>query len=184
MQNVNSVKIDQYTFEEIISPIEIDERLQAIALELQEDYGPEKCPIFIGILNGAFMVMADLVRAYNNPCEVNFVQISSYAGMKSTGNLHYLLNLKSDIKNRDVIIVEDIVDTGRTLNFFIKDVLKEEPKSVQLVTLLYKPEALEHDVKIDKVGFTIANEFVVGYGLDYDGLGRELSGIYKLVDQK
>jgi hypoxanthine phosphoribosyltransferase len=181
----NKMTIDDKTFEPFIEHNMIEKRIRLIGIQLNLDY-EDKVPVFIGVLNGALMFMADLVREVKIGCEIAFVKISSYhGGTKNTGNLIEELALNIDIKGRDVIIVEDIIDTGNTLKFLIDKIKQKEPASIKVATLLLKPDALEHQFEeIEFVGFEIANDFVVGFGMDYKGLGRNTCDIYRLVGQK
>ncbi|MBU0697008.1 MAG: hypoxanthine phosphoribosyltransferase [Bacteroidetes bacterium] len=177
--------IDDKTFEPFIEFNMIEKRLRLMGIQLNLDY-EDKVPIFICVLNGAFMFMADLMKEVHIGCETTFVKVASYHGdTKSSGNLIEQLPLLIDIKGRDVIVVEDIVDTGRTLKFLLEKIYQKEPASVKVATLLLKPDALEYQFdEISFVGFEIANDFVVGYGLDYKGLGRNMADIYRLVGQQ
>lgn len=168
-------------FKMMISEAEIQERVKEMGAELTARY-MDKNPLFVGVLNGAFIFTADLMRACNLACEVDFVRISSYAGLQSTGQIDLIMELKTSIKARHLIIVEDIIDTGRTLHHFIAQLKKQEPASIAIATLLLKPEALEYPLDIDFIGFDIPNKFVIGYGLDYDEQGRHLNAIYQLVE--
>lgn len=172
-------KIDAYVFEEFISAEKIQYRINEIAQELRLEYADKK-PIFLVILNGAFIFASDLMRAYGEDCEVSFVKISSYDGMSSTNDVKVELGINVDIQGKDVIIVEDIIDTGATLNQFLMDVKAEKPSSVKLVSLVVKRDAMKFDIPIDYFGFNIPNDFVIGYGLDYNEYGRELSSLYRL----
>ncbi|MBK7475145.1 MAG: hypoxanthine phosphoribosyltransferase [Haliscomenobacter sp.] len=137
-------------------------------------------PFFIGILNGAFMFTADLVRACDLECEVGFLRLSSYSGMSSSGKVQTLFGLDAEIKDRPVIVVEDIIDTGRTMAALLQDLLSHQPASLEVAALLSKPDAMEAPVAIDFLGFSVPNRFVVGYGMDYDGIARNLPSIYHL----
>lgn len=163
--------------------MEIQSRVEEIAETLTKEFH-DKHPVFIVILRGAFMFAGDILKHFNDPCEIEFTKLASYEGMESSGKIHMLLPVKDEvIKDRHIIIIEDIVDSGRTMHFF-KNYLKGlHPKSITLVTLLSKPENLEKEVSIDHVGFIIPNLFVVGYGLDYDGEGRNLSAIYQVAEE-
>jgi len=172
-------KIDAYTFEEFISAASINDRVAEIASELRQEYADRK-PVFLVILNGAFIFASDLMRAYGEDCEVSFVKLSSYDGLQSTNKIKVDMPIQTDISNKDVIIVEDIIDTGATLNKFLSDVKDKNPKSIKLVSFVVKPEALKYDIPIDYFGFNIPNEFVIGYGLDYNEYGRELDSLYRL----
>jgi hypoxanthine phosphoribosyltransferase len=160
---------------------EIIGRTWDLGQQLTNDY-KGKTPIILSVLNGSFIFTADLVRHIELPLKIEFVRLSSYEGTSSSGQITEVLGLKTDLKDQDVIIVEDIVDTGLTLSNFIKTVKSKNPNSVRIVSLLRKPDAITFPVDIDYVGFDIPNDFVLGYGLDYDEVGRELPQIYKLVD--
>lgn len=172
-------RIDAYTFEEFISAATIKERIAEIAASLREEYQDRK-PIFLVILNGAFIFASDLMRAYGEDCEVSFVKLSSYDGLRSTNEVKVDMGIQIDIANKDIVIVEDIIDTGATLNKFLIEVNSKNPNSVKLVSLVVKPDAMKYDIPIDYFGFNIPNDFVVGYGLDYNEYGRELDSLYRL----
>ena len=167
-------------FKPYISEEEIRQRVTAIGADLKKRYEGKR-PLMIGILNGAFVFISDLCRACDFECEISFTRLSSYVGLESSGEIKTLIGLqKEDIKGRDIIIVEDIVDTGQTLHQFFQTLDQMEPASVCLVALLVKPEAIQYPFPIDYCAFEIPNKFVVGYGLDYDGLARNLASIYQL----
>lgn len=169
-------------FSEMITETEVQNRVKALGAELTKHYA-DKNPLFISVLNGAFIFTADLMRACNFACEVEFVRISSYDGLQSTGNIKLVMEVKADIRNRHIIVTEDIIDSGRTLHYFMQELKKYEPASLAIASLLLKPEALEYPLEIDFLGFEIPNKFVIGYGLDYNEQGRNLGGIYQLVTQ-
>lgn len=175
----NEITAHDLTFVPFISRERIAERVAELGKEITKDYRGKR-PLIIGVLNGAFPFIADLVRACEVECEVEFVRLKSYAGTSSTGSIRTVFGLNISVENRHVIVVEDIVDTGRTLDFFLKDLQSKNPASVRLASCLLKPEALQFPVKVDYLAFEIPNKFVIGYGLDYDGLGRNLPGIYQL----
>jgi hypoxanthine phosphoribosyltransferase len=169
-------------FKILIHQDEIRLRIAEMGAQLSIDY-KEKKPIFIGILNGAFIFMADLLRYVDIPCEVDFYKLSSYGDEKvSTGKVTERKDIDADIEGRHVILIEDIVDTGLSANYIINIVEKKKPASVSLVTLLHKPEAIKYHVDVDYVGFTIKTLFVLGYGLDYAQEGRNLPHIY-VIDE-
>lgn len=172
-------RIDAYTFEEFISADKIKDRIQEIAAELRDAYQDRK-PVFLVILNGAFIFASDLMRAYGEDCEVSFVKLSSYDGLKSTNDVKVDMGIQINITHKDIVIVEDIIDTGATLNKFLEVVNSKDPKSVKLVSLVVKREAMKYDIPIDYFGFNIPNDFVIGYGLDYNEYGRELDSLYRL----
>jgi len=172
-------KIDAYVFEEFISATEIKDRIAVIASELRTKFADKK-PVFLVILNGAFVFASDLMRAYGEDSMVSFVKLSSYKGMETTQEVRVDLDINTDLENRDVIILEDIIDTGTTLHQFLNDVRAKSPKSVTLVSLVVKRDAMKFDIPIDYHGFNIPNDFVIGYGLDYNEYGRELDSLYRL----
>lgn len=178
---METITVKDLSFKPFISEEELDVAIKKVAQKINEDY-KGKTPIFLGVLNGSFMFMGDLMKSINLDCYTSFVKMASYEGTESTGKINELIGLNEDIEGEDIILVEDIVDTGNTL-VKLFDILKEKnPKSIKIATLLYKPEAYKKDHKIDYVGKEIPNAFVLGYGLDYDGLGRNLSSIYVLKD--
>jgi hypoxanthine phosphoribosyltransferase len=141
-----------------------------------------KNPLLLGVLNGSFIFAADLMRAITIPCEISFVKLASYQGTISTGKVHEVLGINEDLTNRHVIIVEDIVDTGRTMKQMVESLGTRNPASIHICTLFVKPDKLEEDLNIDYSCFSIPNDFIVGYGLDYDQQGRNLPEIYSLVE--
>jgi hypoxanthine phosphoribosyltransferase len=174
------IKVHDKTFETYLSEKDIQDKIKEMAAAINRDYAGKR-PLFIAILNGAFMFAADLFKYLTIPAEISFIKLASYKGMKSSGSIITAIGLDEDLYNRDVIIVEDIVDTGRTLFRFLPSLEHQHPSSLKIAALLHKPEATEHPLTLDYVGFSIPNKFVVGYGLDYDGLGRNLKEIYQLV---
>ncbi|MDX1666445.1 MAG: hypoxanthine phosphoribosyltransferase [Saprospiraceae bacterium] len=166
-------------FVKYLDESDIRRRVEELGKQLARKYS-EKNPVFLGVLNGAFVFTADLIRACPIDCEVSFVKLSSYKGMQSSGVLATLIGLEVEVKNRHVVIVEDIVDSGYTLHSFIPALERLNPASIDLVTFLLKPDALEYELNIEHIGFEIPNKFVIGYGLDYDGLGRNLPALYQL----
>lgn len=174
------VTVHDKSFEIYLSAAVIHERIKEIAATISSDYAGKR-PLFIAILNGSFMFASDLFKHLTIDAEICFIKLASYKGMKSTGNVVTSIGLDDDLFARDVIIVEDIVDTGKTLHNFLPKLVHQQPRSLKIATLLSKPEALAFPLTLDYIGFTIPNKFVVGYGLDYDGLGRNLGEIYQLV---
>ncbi len=175
-----NVKVHDKEFTPYLSAEEIDEAVRRVADAINKDYELKR-PLFIAILNGAFMFAADLFKHININAEICFIKLASYKGVKSTGKVITAIGLDTDVYNKDVIIIEDIVDTGKTLSQFLPQLEHQHPASLKIAALLHKPEAMIHNLKIDYLGFTIPNKFVVGYGLDYDGLGRNIKEIYQLV---
>jgi hypoxanthine phosphoribosyltransferase len=178
---MKTVQLHDLFFRPIISPEEIAGKVATIAAEICKVYA-DKRPLFLGILNGSFIFAADLLRACDIPCEISFIKLASYHQLTSSGDVKTVIGLNVEVKDRHVILVEDIVDSGRTMHHFLPDLQKLEPASIALATLLDKPAAHEFPVSIDYKCFEIPPDFVVGYGLDYDGLGRNLPGLYQLVD--
>lgn len=175
-----AIKLHDKTFDTYLSEEKIQEKVKEIAGQLDRDY-KDKRPLFVPILNGSFMFAADLFKYLTIDAEISFIKLASYKGMKSSGNVITAIGLDMDLFNREVVIVEDIVDTGKTLHEFLPKLDHQQPKSLKIAALLHKPEATRHPLKIDYLGFSIPNKFVVGYGLDYDGLGRNYKEIYQLV---
>ncbi len=171
------VKLADKTFVPYLSGEKIGAAVKLVAEKINSDYAG-KNPLFLVVLNGAFLFAADLLRSIDVDCEVSFVKFSSYQGTSSTGKVKELIGLNENLKGRDVIIVEDIVDTGTTIVQMMADLDQRHTASVKIATLLFKPEAYKKDIKIDYIGLEIPNAFIVGYGLDYDGLGRNLKDIY------
>jgi len=175
------IKLHDKYFKPFISAKEIDNTLQRLADEIAKDVGDE-IPVFIGILNGSFMLTSDFVKKYPKTCEVTFIKLASYEGVKSTEDIQRLIGLTQDLTGRTIIILEDIIDTGNTLNEVYRIFKNEKVKSLKIATLFYKPEAYKKDFKLHYVGIEIPNKFIVGYGLDYDGLGRNLPEVYQIKE--
>ncbi|MBX9852918.1 MAG: hypoxanthine phosphoribosyltransferase [Cytophagaceae bacterium] len=171
--------IKDKSFEVFINEKQINSRVKEIAQQISAEY-KGKDPLIIPILNGAFLFAADLIKELTIPCQVSFVKVSSYAGMESTGVVTKLFGLETDLKSRHVIILDDIIDTGLTMYSILQQVKVFKPESIEMASFLLKPEALQKELEVKYVGFTIPNDFVVGYGLDYEGYGRNMKDIYKL----
>ncbi len=174
------IRIIDKDFEPFINRESLNQRVEEIGMKISLDYKNEDAPVFLGILNGSFMFLSDLGKSLNISAEFSFVKIASYSGTVSSGKIQDLIGLDVNLAGRNVIIVEDIVDTGLSMTHLLKIIRSKEPKKIAIATLLLKPEALEYDLHLDYVGFEIPNKFVVGYGLDYDGLGRNIPEIYQL----
>src|SRR5580765_7778434 len=172
------IKVHDKSFETYLSEETILHRVKEIALAISKDYTGKR-PLFIAILNGSFMFASDLFKQLTIEAELCFIKLASYKGMKSSGKVVTSIGLEEDLFGKDVIIVEDIVDTGKTLHRFLPKLVHQQPKSLKIATLLHKSEATEYPLVLDYVGFIIPNKFVVGYGLDFDGLGRNLREIYQ-----
>ena len=175
------IRVHDKSFEPYLSADEISAAIKKIAASLNAEYEGRK-PLFIAILNGSFIFASDLFKELTIEAEICFIKLASYKGTKSTGHVVTAIGLDIDLIGRDVVIIEDIVDTGKTLNQFLPQLHHQQPASMKIVALLHKPEATLFPLKIDYLGFTIPDKFVVGYGLDYDGLGRNIPEIYKLID--
>ncbi|MBK8490097.1 MAG: hypoxanthine phosphoribosyltransferase [Saprospirales bacterium] len=173
------ISVHDHRFELYLSEQQIQARVAEMGRQISLDYAGKR-PVFLAILNGAFMFAADLVRSCDLDCELAFIKISSYRGLASTGKIETVLGLNVPVENRDLIIVEDIIDSGNTMRALLPDLQKLGPASVALAALLLKPECLQYPINIEYLGFQIPDRFVVGYGLDYDGLGRNLPSIYQL----
>jgi len=182
IQAMSTVKIIDKTFKTSISESEIKERVKAVAARISQDM-EGKNPLLLGVLNGSFIFAADLMREITIPCEISFVKLASYQGITSTGKVHEVLGINEDLTNRHVIIVEDIVDTGRTMKQMIESLGTRNPASVDICTLFVKPDKLQENLDIKYAAFSIPNDFIVGYGLDYDQQGRNLKEIYTLVEE-
>ena len=178
---MKEVHYNGLTFVPYIEKERIAARVKELAAQIKKDC-EGTVPLFICVLNGAFPFAADLFRAVDMDAEITFIRLKSYEGMASTGVIKEVVGLTEDIKDRNVIIIEDIVDTGKTIHNLLADLKKKEPASLKIATLLFKPEALVCDVKPDYVGFEIPKKFVIGFGLDLDGIARNLEDVYQLKE--
>lgn len=177
---MDKVTVFDKTFEISITHDEILERISKLAEQMNEDL-KDKEVIFLGILNGSFMFASDLYKQIKVPSLISFLKLASYQGTSTTGKVKRLIGINEDIANKTVVIIEDIVDTGITLEQIIKQLKGYDPADIKVATLLFKPEAYQKDFDIDYIGFSIPPDFIIGYGLDYDGLARNLPHIYKLA---
>ena len=179
--NLKVIQLYDKQFIPFISVQEIDFAIAKMAALVAADFADET-PIFVGVLNGSFMVVSDFMKQYEKPCEVSFIKMTSYDGISSTNSVRQLIGIDQDLSGRTIIVLEDIVDTGNTL-VALKELFKQQKvKHFKIATLFFKPEAYKQDIKIDYVGIRIPNKFIVGYGLDYNGVGRNLPEIYQLKD--
>ena len=175
------VQVHDRYFEPFINEETIQKEVSRVAEAMNRDLA-DRDPIFLGILNGAFMFASDLYKQLNFPCQITFLKLASYSGTQSTGSVKQLIGINRDLKDRVVVVLEDIVDTGVTLETIIRQLSGYEPEEILVATFLHKPEATVKKVKLDYVGMEIPNNFILGYGLDYDGYGRNFREIYQLVD--
>jgi hypoxanthine phosphoribosyltransferase len=173
------ITVKDKTFEVSIPYSEIQSRCDEIAAQLNREFAGKR-PLFVVVLNGAFLFAAEIFRRMKIECEISFIRVSSYAGTTSTGHIRNVMGLTENIEGRPVIILEDIVDSGDTAVYLIEELKKSNPSGLHFVSLLLKPAALRHPFKLDHVGFEVPNDFLLGFGLDYDGLGRNFNDIYKL----
>jgi hypoxanthine phosphoribosyltransferase len=174
------VKVHDKSFETYLSEETIQQRIKEVAAQINKDYAGKR-PFFIAILNGSFMFASDLFKQLTVDADICFIKLASYKGMQSSGKVLTTIGLDDDLFGKDVVIVEDIVDTGKTLHNFLPRLEHQQPNSLKIATLLHKSEATEFPLQLHYIGFDIPNKFVVGYGLDYDGLGRNYKEIYQLI---
>jgi hypoxanthine phosphoribosyltransferase len=174
------ITVHDKQFKPYISAEKISDEIKRVASEINKDYTGRK-PLFIAILNGAFMFAADLFKEVTIEAEICFIKLASYKGIKSSGQVLTAIGLDVDLVGRDIIVIEDIVDTGNTLSKFLPQLENHHPASLKIAALLHKPKAMVHPIKIDYLGFNVPDKFLLGYGLDYDGLGRNIKEIYQLV---
>ncbi|MFT4982883.1 MAG: hypoxanthine phosphoribosyltransferase [Bacteroidia bacterium] len=175
----DTIKLHDLEFVPYLSEQELAEVVSRLADTINQKFSG-KTPLFVVVLNGAFIFASDILKMVNLDCEVSFLRVSSYRGTASTGEVKEMMPIGTDVRDREVVLIEDIVDTGRTMGEVKSKMLSEGANSVSICTLLYKPEAFQGDYLVDFIGFEIPNRFVVGYGLDYDGLGRNLPSLYQI----
>ena len=176
------ITIKDKTFETSMPEAEIKNRVKELAQQMSRDL-EGKNPLLLAVLNGAFIFAADLMREMTIPCEISFVKLASYQGTTSTGTIHEVIGINENLSGRTVVIVEDIVESGLTIKRMMEQLGTRNPASVQVCTLFFKPERLKEDLKLDYVAFEIPNDFILGYGLDYDQQGRGLKDLYTLVEE-
>ena len=179
---MSSIKIKDKTFKVSIPEAQIKARVKELAQQLSHDL-EGKNPLFLGVLNGAFIFAADLMREMTIPCEISFVKLASYQGTTSTGTIKEVIGINEDLTGRTIVIVEDIVESGLTIKRMMEQLGTRNPASVQVCTLFFKPDRLQEDLKLDYVAFAMPNDFILGYGLDYDQAARGLKDIYSLVTE-
>jgi len=176
---MTNVQLKDKKFELLIPEKVIVKEIRRIAKEIERDM-KDKYPLFICVLNGAFIFASELIKRMNFSCEVGFIRIKSYDGTQSSGSIKEMQGFVENIENRHVVIVEDIIDTGHTVSYLLNKLQVENPASIKIACMLFKPQALQTDTKPDYCALEIPNDFIVGYGLDYEGLGRNLKNIYKI----
>ncbi|CAN5166520.1 hypoxanthine phosphoribosyltransferase [soil metagenome] len=181
-QDIPIVRVKDKRFRVFIPYEDIQERIRIMAAAMTREY-EGKQPMFLAVLTGSFMFAADLMKHINIDCEIAFTRLSSYSGTASTGKVDMVMDFKENIEGRHIVILEDIVDSGTTLSRFLPMLQERNPASIAIATLLIKPEALKHPLDVPYVGFRISNEFILGYGLDYDGSGRNFKDIYQVVEE-
>ncbi|MCB0267535.1 MAG: hypoxanthine phosphoribosyltransferase [Calditrichia bacterium] len=182
MNAPQQIQVDDLVFEVLISAEELQNRIKAIAASISRDYAG-KVPIMVGVLNGAALLLSDLIRYLDIDCEIDFIKISSYGNQRvSSGEITMIKDFSADLHGRDIIIVEDIVDSGLSVQYLKRRIKNMKPASLKVVSLLTKKEAFKVDLTIDYVGFEIDNRFVIGYGLDYKQVKRNVNAIYQLVE--
>ena len=175
------IRVKDKDFVVSIKEKDILKEVDRVAEEINRDFA-DKDPLFVSLLNGSFMFTADLMKRINFSCEMQFVKFSSYEGTSSTGRVNEMIGLKGDLTGRIVVIVEDIIESGTTMKYMLDSLKPMNPKEVHICTLLMKPEKLKVDLKVDYVAMKIPNDFIVGYGLDYDGYGRNYKDIYSVIE--
>ncbi len=175
------IQVHDKKFQPYLTVSQIHEQIKRLGAEINRDYAGKR-PLFIAILNGSFMFASDLFKELTIDAEICFIKLASYKGTRSTGNVITSIGLDQSLKDRDVIVVEDIVDTGKTLSEFLPQLTDQGPASLRIATLLHKPDAMVHPLELNYVGFSVPNKFLLGFGLDYDGLGRNLREIYQLTE--
>jgi hypoxanthine phosphoribosyltransferase len=176
------IQVNDKNFTPYLNAAQIDEQIKRVGAEINNDYKGQR-PLFIAILNGSFMFASDLFKELTIDVEICFIKLASYKGTKSTGQVITSIGLDATLTGRHVVVLEDIVDTGKTLNEFLPQLINQQPASLKIAALLHKPDALVHPLKIDYLGFNVPDKFLLGFGLDYDGYGRNLKEIYRLVEE-
>ncbi|MBD2721812.1 MULTISPECIES: phosphoribosyltransferase [Hymenobacter] len=176
----SQITIHNKAFRPYLSAAQLDEAVTELAARLSAEYAGRQ-PLFVVVLTGGFMFASDLLKKYTGECEIVFIRVASYEGTESSGLVQEILGLREEVQGRDLIIVEDIVDTGTTMHHLLPTLLAKGPASVEIAALFFKPASLRHELTVRYVAREIPNDFVVGYGLDYDGLGRNLPDVYVAV---
>lgn len=180
---MESIQIKNRTFIPYIDRDSINTYVRSLARSIAEEMDPDEVPVFVGILNGSFMFAADFIREYPYDCHITFVKMASYEGISSSGKVKHLVGINEDLNGKTVIILEDIIDTGHTLAEIYEVFRDHNVKQLKVATLFFKPEVFKKELPIDYIGKSIEDKFVIGYGLDFDGLGRNLPDLYQLADE-
>ena len=180
MQDI--IQLTDRRFKVMIPAEEIDRAVSAVAERINNDYASCDVPIFLGVLNGSFMFLSDMIKKVELNCELSFVKIASYEGTSSTGEVRQLIGINGSIEGRHVVIVEDIVDSGKSIEYMVEELKRHNPASIEICTLFFKPRSYSRQIPIKYAAMEIGNEFIVGYGLDYDQLGRNLKDIYVVTE--
>ena len=180
---MSTIKLHDLHFSPFISEQELSDIVKALVTEVSLDLEPNEVPLFIGILNGSFLFAADFIRKFQHNCEVSFVKLSSYQGTESSQVVNELIGINEDLTGRTVIILEDIIDTGSTLHKIYDTFKNKNVKQLKIATLFFKPDVYRKELPIDYIGKSIEDKFIVGYGLDYNGLGRNLPSVYQLTTE-
>lgn len=180
---MENIKLHDLTFQPFISEEKLSEIVQTLVDQVSADLDKDEIPLFIGILNGSFLFASDFIRKFKNNCEVSFVKLSSYQGTESTDTVNELIGINEDLTGRTVVILEDIIDTGNTLHKIYDVFRNKNVKQLKIATLFFKPTVYRKELPIDYIGKSIEDKFIVGYGLDYNGLGRNLPSVYQLTTQ-
>ncbi len=175
------IRVNDKKFVPYLTAAQIDEQIKRLGAEINADYAGKR-PLFIAILNGSFMFASDLFKELTIEAEICFIKLASYKGTKSTGQVITSIGLDATLTGRHVVIIEDIVDTGKTLHEFLPQLINQQPATLKIAALLHKPEALAYPIKIDYLGFNVPDKFLLGFGLDYDGFARNLKEIYRLTE--
>lgn len=174
------IQVNGKQFQPYLTVADIDKQIKRLGTEINRDYAGKR-PLFIAILNGSFMFASDLFKELTVDAEICFIKLASYKGTRSTGHVITSIGLDESLKDRHVVVIEDIVDTGKTLSEFLPQLQDQQPASLKIAALLHKPDATAYPLTIDYLGFSVPNKFLLGYGLDFDGLGRNLKEIYQLM---
>ncbi|PJJ59003.1 hypoxanthine phosphoribosyltransferase [Hymenobacter chitinivorans] len=178
--SLSTISLHDKQFAPYLTASQITAAVRELAAHINRDYAGKQ-PLFVAVLNGSFMFAADLLKEIQLPCEITFIRVSSYQGTSSTGTVREIMGLQEEVAGRDLIILEDIVDSGHTMKGLLEQLRAKNPASVEVATLFLKPECLQHQLDLRYIGLSIPNDFIVGYGLDYDGLGRNLPDVYSVV---